>query len=65
MPFLNEVDYSPDEGQAEAAFIAHVGEATLKLWDTQCTPPADWVIYTDHIRQDWQTFMHDVAMNHE
>ena len=54
---LSEIDYGPDEGQAESDVIARLGEAALRLWDEAAIPPKDWHVDPDQIRQDWTDFL--------
>lgn len=57
---LLEIDYGPDEGQPEDQVIARIGEEALRDWDETATPPADWSVDPDQIRQDWQDILSDV-----
>ncbi|MEL6688371.1 MAG: histidine phosphatase family protein [Pseudomonadota bacterium] len=54
---LLEIDYGPDEGQPEDAVVARIGEDALKRWDEDATPPPDWSIDPDQIRQDWRDIL--------
>ncbi|MEL6829617.1 MAG: phosphoglycerate mutase family protein [Pseudomonadota bacterium] len=54
--FLTEVDYGPDEGQAEEKVVARLGPDALALWESSAVPPADWLVDTAQLRKDWRTF---------
>ena len=50
---LLEIDYGPDEGQAEAAVVARLGEDALARWDADAVPPQGWLVDPDQIKSDW------------
>lgn len=50
---LLEIDYGPDEGEAEADVVARLGEDVIARWDTDAVAPHDWQVDPDHIKADW------------
>jgi probable phosphoglycerate mutase len=50
---LLEIDYGPDEGQAETDVVARLGEAALDRWDNDAVPPPGWKVDPEALRQDW------------
>ncbi len=59
--FLREIDYGPDENQPEEAVIARVGEAALKAWDENGTPPRGWIVDPQAIRDGWAALLGEIA----
>ena len=55
--FLTEVDYGPDEGQAEVDVIARLGSKALAKWDEQAIPPHGWNVDIAGLRTAWQAFL--------
>ncbi|MFN7180898.1 histidine phosphatase family protein [Hyphomonas sp.] len=60
-PFLREIDYGPDENQPEEAVTARLGEAALKAWDEDGTPPPGWLVDPAAIRTGWKALLADIA----
>ena len=52
--WLAEVDHGPDEDQPEAAVIARIGAEALSAWETNGTPPRDWVVDAQARRASWR-----------
>ena len=44
LPWLNEIDHGPDEGQPETQVLARLGAQALAAWDEQGIPPGDWTV---------------------
>lgn len=44
LPWLNEIDHGPDEGQPEAQVLARLGAEALAAWDERGIPPQDWKV---------------------
>ncbi|UZW56937.1 histidine phosphatase family protein [Sphingobium sp. JS3065] len=42
LPWLNEIDHGPDEGQPESQVLARLGADALTAWDEQGIAPKDW-----------------------
>lgn len=59
-PFLTEIDYGPDENQAEDQVTARLGPA-LEAWDVHGTPPPGWRVDPAAIREGWRTLLRRVA----
>lgn len=57
LPFLNEIDYGPDENKPESDVISRLGEDALKNWDKQGIMPAEWSPRPDVIIGSWQFFL--------
>lgn len=60
LPFLNEIDYGPDENQTEDHVIARLGEAALQDWEKNGVMPADWSPRPATIIDGWTTFATDM-----
>lgn len=60
-PFLREIDYGPDENQPEEAVTARLGEAALKAWDDDGTPPPGWHVDPSAIRAGWKQLLSEIA----
>ncbi|MDP3457819.1 MAG: histidine phosphatase family protein [Hyphomonas sp.] len=59
--FLREIDYGPDENQPEEAVITRLGEAALKAWDEDGTPPPGWVVDPAAIRAGWAALLQEIG----
>ena len=59
--FLREIDYGPDENQPEAAVTARLGDAALKAWDEDGTPPVGWIVDPAAIRAGWAALLKDIG----
>ncbi len=57
LPFLNEIDYGPDENKPEPDVKARLGEMALKRWDDFGEMPLDWSPRPDVISGSWQYFL--------
>lgn len=44
LPWLDEIDHGPDEGQPEAAVVARLGEAAIAAWDRDGIVPDGWSV---------------------
>lgn len=60
LPFLNEIDYGPDENKPEGEVIERIGEAAIKDWDTKGVMPAAWLPNPAVIVSAWQSFLNKV-----
>ena len=60
LPFLNEIDYGPDENQTEDHVIARLGEAALQDWEKNGVMPADWSPRPATIIDGWTIFATDM-----
>lgn len=56
---LLEIDYGPDEGKAEAAVVARLGEDAIARWDSDAVPPQGWCVDADQIKSDWADILAD------
>lgn len=61
LEFLREIDYGPDENQAEDKVIERLGEAALAAWDEAAVPPPGWVIDPTQLKQDWADLILQLA----
>lgn len=61
LPFLNEIDYGPDENQTEDHVIARLGETALQDWETNGIMPPDWSPRPATIIDGWTTFADDIV----
>ena len=65
LPFLNEIDYGPDENKDEDAVIARLGQANMDAWETQGIMPPDWSPRPAAIITGWSNFsdmvLHDYS----
>ncbi len=61
LEFLREIDYGPDENQAEDAVVARIGEAALAAWDDTAVPPPGWVIDPEGLKRAWRDLMSSVS----
>lgn len=57
LPFLNEIDYGPDENKPEPEVRDRLGELALKRWDEQGQMPPEWFPRPDEITESWQGFL--------
>jgi 2,3-bisphosphoglycerate-dependent phosphoglycerate mutase len=57
LPFLNEIDYGPDENKPEPDVRARLGEETLKTWDELGEMPTEWSPRPDEILASWGDFL--------
>ena len=64
-PFLTEIDYGPDEGQAEDRVVARLGADAIARWDREAIPPRGWNVDPDQILRDWRTFFARAAKLNE
>jgi len=63
LEFLREIDYGPDENQAEDKVIERLGEAALTAWDEAAVPPPGWVIDPTQLKQDWAALILKLAVD--
>lgn len=56
LPWLNEIDHGPDEGQPEEAVIARIGKEAIERWDRQGIAPPDWIVDAETRIAAWQAF---------
>lgn len=62
--FLNEIDYGPDENKTEDEVKARIGEAAVKAWDEEGTPPPGWLVDPAGIVLNWQAFAENIRRDH-
>lgn len=56
LPWLNEIDHGPDEGQPEEAVIARIGTEAIARWDRQGIAPPDWTVDAEARIAAWHAF---------
>lgn len=56
LPWLNEIDHGPDEGQPEDAVIARIGTNAIERWDQQGIAPSNWNVDADARIAAWRAF---------
>jgi probable phosphoglycerate mutase len=61
---FDEIDYGPDENKPEAEVVARVGAAAIQAWETQGTPPADWKVNPEGLKQTWRDFFEKVCLDY-
>lgn len=57
LPFLNEIDYGPDENQTDDVVKQRIGEEALKNWDKNATMPDEWSPRPETIIGCWEFFL--------
>ncbi len=57
---LIEIDYGPDEGEAEDKVVARIGEDALRAWDRDAIVPDGWIIDPQAVRNGWRTLLQDL-----
>lgn len=57
LPFLNEIDYGPDEGQPEETVVARLGTESLERWETCGELPPGWMLEPGRVTQGWADLM--------
>ncbi len=57
LPFLNEIDYGPDENKPEDEVKARLGDMALKRWDELGEMPHEWSPRPNIITGSWQYFL--------
>lgn len=57
LPFLNEIDYGPDENKPEPEVKARLGELALQRWDQLGEMPHEWSPRPDVIKGSWEYFL--------
>jgi probable phosphoglycerate mutase len=53
--WLTEIDHGPDEGAAESAVVARIGQQALAAWDAEALPPEGWIVDERQRRQGWRS----------
>lgn len=61
LPFLNEIDYGPDENRTEADLQARIGSMAIKRWDELGEMPHEWSPRPNIIADSWQFFLDKCA----
>lgn len=56
LPIFNEIDYGPDENQAEEKVVARIGKEALNAWEAQAIVPDGWNVNPVEIIHNWQNF---------
>lgn len=54
LPWLDEIDHGPDEGQPEAQVLARLGPEALAAWDERGIPPQDWKVDAESRIAAWK-----------
>jgi broad specificity phosphatase PhoE len=60
LPWLNEIDHGPDEGQPENAVIARIGSEAIARWDREGVAPPDWTVDADARIAAWRACFQDI-----
>jgi probable phosphoglycerate mutase len=55
--FLREIDYGPDENEAEDKVIARIGEDALTAWEARSMVPDGWRVDPHALRLSWSQFL--------
>lgn len=63
--FLREIDYGPDENRPEADVIARIGEAALRAWEEDATPPPGWQVDVNALQRDWKALFETLSRKEE
>lgn len=53
---FNEIDYGPDENQAEEHVVARIGKEAISAWETQAIVPAGWNVDPSVFIKNWMDF---------
>lgn len=61
LTIFNEIDYGPDENKPEEEVVARLGEAALKLWDSEGVVPDGWNVDPAAIIGNWKAFAAGLA----
>jgi 2,3-bisphosphoglycerate-dependent phosphoglycerate mutase len=61
LSMFDEIDYGPDEGKTNAEVIDRIGEIALHDWENLAVAPEGWLVDTNQIIQDWQSFAKDLV----
>ncbi|NQZ14743.1 MAG: histidine phosphatase family protein [Alphaproteobacteria bacterium] len=61
LAIFNEIDYGPDENQAEDQVIARIGEQAIKDWDEKAIVPNGWEFVPDECIQNWKGFAQHIV----
>jgi probable phosphoglycerate mutase len=64
LSIFNEIDYGPDENQAESEVIARLGSEALQTWDKQAKVPNGWKVDPQEIIKNWQDFASQVLQEY-
>lgn len=65
LAIFDEIDYGPDENQAEADVIARLGRDALTAWETQAIVPDGWHVDPDKLIQNWHEFAQMLLQEHK
>lgn len=57
---LIEIDYGPDEGQAEDKVVARIGEDAIHAWDRDAIVPDGWIVDPQAVRNGWRTLLQNL-----
>lgn len=60
---FNEVDYGPDENQAEEKVVARVGQDAIKAWDEKAILPKGWQLDIDKTKTDLSLFLQKLTLS--
>lgn len=61
---FNELDYGPDENQAEEHVLTRIGKKALDAWETQAIVPKGWNVSPEEIINNWYTFAEHLRQNY-
>lgn len=54
LPQLTEIDYGPDEGQAETDVVARIGAQALRDWEEKHIVPNGWRVDPAALKKMWE-----------
>jgi probable phosphoglycerate mutase len=61
---FDEIDYGPDENKPESEVIARLGQSAIEAWDIHGTPPPDWKVNPEGLKQTWRDFFQKVRLDY-
>lgn len=64
LDIFNEIDYGPDENQAEELVIERLGNDALQAWETEAKVPQDWNVNPQDIINNWHAFAKELCRNY-
>lgn len=56
LPWLDEIDHGPDEGQPEAVVLSRLGPAAIADWDAHGTVPDGWIVDAEKRLSAWRAW---------
>ncbi len=64
LSIFDEIDYGPDEGKTNEEIEARIGKIAMRDWENMAVAPEGWLVNTDQIIQDWQSFAAKLIVDH-